>query len=299
MKKILLFSLSVFLTGSVFSQTIWTDNFESYNVGNLGTQGGWERTGESNPNWTKVASIDAAHGKSFKVASTAANADGVYQSHEIDWNSRMSGNDILVLDFDFYTGVIQDGYSIVQVYDVEADFEILFQVAWDGEYLFLEDADGGVDLDDNATPNTWYHIKITYDPVSGEIKTQLNNTGEIFEYTGLPGLEPTEFDVLLIGETTVAVDNIIVAATDANSLAVSDLNTVKSKVSVYPNPATDMITVKSDCKIAQVSIIDISGKVVKTSSESSVNVENLAKGAYLVSVEYADGSTETKKVIKK
>ena len=60
-----------------------------------------------------------------------------------------------------------------------------------------------------------------------------------------------------------------------------------------------MINIKSDHKIAQVSIIDISGRVVKTSSESSVNVENLAKGAYLVSVKYADGTTETKKVIKK
>jgi hypothetical protein len=85
-----------------------------------------------------------------------------------------------------------------------------------------------------------------------------------------------------------------------NLLAVSDANANKSKLSIYPNPATDVINLKSSKDIKGVSIFDLSGKIVKQSTGASqVNVSSLAKGNYILQAINKDGSVENTKFIKK
>ena len=81
-------------------------------------------------------------------------------------------------------------------------------------------------------------------------------------------------------------------------LGVSDISGA-SQAKIYPNPATDVINIASDKKIANVSVFDASGKVVKTTTETTINISNLVKGSYVVSIRYADGTAESRKVIKK
>lgn len=84
------------------------------------------------------------------------------------------------------------------------------------------------------------------------------------------------------------------------NLAVSDASANKSKLSIYPNPTTDVINLKSSKEIKGVSIIDLSGKIVKQSSGASqVNVSGLAKGNYILQAINKDGSVENTKFIKK
>jgi len=300
MKRILSFSLTAVMAFTAYSQSLWTDNFETYTIGNLGTQGGWARDGGGTASWTQVVAIDAAHGKSFKLASTAANSAGVWQYHTTNWDAKTSANNIFVLEYDYYTGTGgAAGAGVAQIYDVDAGYELPFEIGWsqDDGYLYVADAVDGEILVDAVTTNTWYHIKAAYDTTTGEIRVKVDNNA-IVSYFGSPGLAPQELDILLSGISTSGFDNIKSSATSTDPfLAVSDV-AKKSAVSVYPNPATDVINVKSDSKIAQVSIYDASGKAVKTSVETTINVKDLAKGTYVVSIKYADGSTESKKVIK-
>ena len=76
-------------------------------------------------------------------------------------------------------------------------------------------------------------------------------------------------------------------------------NTNKSTFNIYPNPATDVINIVSDKNLSTVSIYDAAGRIALQSSNNTINVENLAKGTYIVSIKYADGSVETKKILKK
>lgn len=84
------------------------------------------------------------------------------------------------------------------------------------------------------------------------------------------------------------------------SLAVSDVTANKAKLTAFPNPAVDVVNLKSSKDIKEIAIIDLSGKVVKREkSNGQVNVSNLAKGTYVAQAIYTDGSVENTKIIKK
>jgi len=83
----------------------------------------------------------------------------------------------------------------------------------------------------------------------------------------------------------------------AKSLSVLEFET-DANISVYPNPATEIINVSGE-DIQQVSIYDMSGRQVSTAKNiNTISVSNLSKGTYLVRVLTANGES-THKVIKK
>lgn len=84
-----------------------------------------------------------------------------------------------------------------------------------------------------------------------------------------------------------------------NLLAVSD-NAIKSGLQVYPNPASDVVTVSAKQDIKAISIIDLSGKRIQLENASGkVNVSSLPKGTYILQVYYGNGAVENTKLIKK
>lgn len=77
------------------------------------------------------------------------------------------------------------------------------------------------------------------------------------------------------------------------ALAVSDAG--KAKVALYPNPATDYLNVSSTSKISKVEVYDISGKKVNAELvDNKVNVQNLAKGSYVIKITDNSGTTSQK-----
>jgi len=83
-------------------------------------------------------------------------------------------------------------------------------------------------------------------------------------------------------------------------LAVSDAAANKLKLSVFPNPVSEVLNLKSDKEITGVTVIDLSGKIIKREKGvSQINVSNLAKGTYVVQAAYKNGSVENTKFIKK
>ncbi|MBD3903955.1 T9SS type A sorting domain-containing protein [Chryseobacterium sp. Ch-15] len=86
---------------------------------------------------------------------------------------------------------------------------------------------------------------------------------------------------------------------DRSNLGVNDVKTKKSLLSIYPNPTTDFLTIKTEKSLGSVSIFDISGKNVNVKLDGDkVDVRNLPAGTYLINVETKDGIS-TEKFIKK
>ena len=85
----------------------------------------------------------------------------------------------------------------------------------------------------------------------------------------------------------------------------STLSTAVSKsienISVYPNPAVDVVNITAGESVDSVRIYDLTGRMVKqanpNSSEFSLNVAGLSKGAYLVRLNAGDKQA-TAKLIK-
>ncbi|WP_300671488.1 T9SS type A sorting domain-containing protein [Soonwooa sp.] len=74
-------------------------------------------------------------------------------------------------------------------------------------------------------------------------------------------------------------------------------NTSKAEVKVYPNPASNILNIsglKADTKI---SIHNVAGQLVKTSTSSQIDINNLPKGNYIISYD-VNGKATSQKFIK-
>lgn len=74
----------------------------------------------------------------------------------------------------------------------------------------------------------------------------------------------------------------------------------KAIVSIYPNPATNVLHVTASAELSSVEIINILGEVVKTqtANASYINIADLANGLYIARIHTANGQTATAKFTK-
>ncbi len=81
-------------------------------------------------------------------------------------------------------------------------------------------------------------------------------------------------------------------------MAVSDVNA--NSLSVYPNPAKDVVNVSlKNSEVKEIVLTNLSGQVVATSKNASVNVSALPAGVYVVKVVDIKGAVSTSKVVVK
>ena len=81
-----------------------------------------------------------------------------------------------------------------------------------------------------------------------------------------------------------------------NSLAV--LNASKNLVRIYPNPTSDFIKIQNAGKVDFVRIFDLSGKVVKETKASEIDVRSLPAGQYILNI-HSGNEITSQKFIKK
>ncbi|WP_407405745.1 fibronectin type III domain-containing protein [Chryseobacterium sp.] len=93
----------------------------------------------------------------------------------------------------------------------------------------------------------------------------------------------------------------VTATLDAACLGTSEA-TKKNEIKVYPNPFHDVISISDIANAKSLSVMDISGRVIRKINEvtaNSVNLSDLKEGLYILQLTYKDGSISSHKVIKK
>ncbi|MBV8325563.1 T9SS type A sorting domain-containing protein [Chryseobacterium sp.] len=80
------------------------------------------------------------------------------------------------------------------------------------------------------------------------------------------------------------------------TLGVSSVH--KKTIGIYPNPASNFITIETDEKIKEVNIYTASGQKVLTSQAGVIDIRSLSYGVYFVEIKTGDRST-VHKIIKK
>ncbi|WP_288244090.1 choice-of-anchor J domain-containing protein [uncultured Chryseobacterium sp.] len=89
-----------------------------------------------------------------------------------------------------------------------------------------------------------------------------------------------------------------VKITTAQSLSTNEISRANTSTFIYPNPTNGEVNIKTDKKIKSTSVIDLSGKTIRTNDSGTPDISSLSKGTYLLKVDFADGTSTTEKVIK-
>lgn len=97
----------------------------------------------------------------------------------------------------------------------------------------------------------------------------------------------------------VYVDSIVFDNIVPSTLGTADFGYTNNTISLYPNPANDVLNISSSNSITSIEVYDLLGKkVASNNSSSNVNVAAIGKGAYIVKVVQENGSVVAKQFIK-
>lgn len=105
-----------------------------------------------------------------------------------------------------------------------------------------------------------------------------------------------------IGIQCITQDAYMFAVDDVKVVTSSALSTQefqKAKFSVYPVQNDGEFEINSDKKINHVSVMDLSGKVIKSLQKKDISIVEAPPGIYILKVLYEDGTFETGKIIRK
>ena len=85
-----------------------------------------------------------------------------------------------------------------------------------------------------------------------------------------------------------------------NTLSNPDIPTKENEVVLYPNPAQDLITVKTSIVNLGIKVYSLQGTLINSTSSRSMDISTLSSGIYLVQViDEASGFSTVKKLIKR
>jgi hypothetical protein len=94
-------------------------------------------------------------------------------------------------------------------------------------------------------------------------------------------------------------DNKVIIIKDS-TLGLSETEQI-GKFSIYPNPTTDYLFIKSDLEIKGIQISDLNGRIVNNLDfqDNKINLTSLQTGIYFAKISDENGKITTKKIFKK
>lgn len=84
---------------------------------------------------------------------------------------------------------------------------------------------------------------------------------------------------------------------NCSTLSLNDAAVTQTAV-LYPNPATNNITILSDKEIKKVTFFSLSGQSISTNSSCKIDISHFKTGIYMCVITYLDGTSLIKKLIK-
>jgi len=156
--------------------------------------------------------------------------------------------------------------------------------------------------DNDANVTSW---NIQYRPMGGTLASATSTTNS-YNITGLTGLTTYEIQVQAdCGDGNVSDWCTAITAQTTN---VGIESYLLNSISLYPNPANDVINVQctmNNVQVKALEVFDVYGKLIRTvetvctpSLQTQINVSDLASGMYFVRVTTEQG-TATKSFVKK
>lgn len=307
MKKIYLLALAAcVVTLSVNAQLI-VDDFEFYTLGNMADQ---------NPTVWSNWSQDPAGSLGENILVVDDTAIGV----QAGFIGPSSGQDALFYFDGAANGLTSGDYTVVWWYFIPAGQEGYFNIqgtlppvgtplsgVWNTGDIYFE-TDGTVTdtqpFDPTNYPqDAWFQVSVYFDlDAAGGPTYQLTADGNVVHGTPVPFQTDGVLGAIdffsASGGTMSWIDDMTFQV--GPLLAVDDVFAANN-FSVYPNPVTDILNIRSANSVDAIAVYDVLGKLVLSTTPEiispSINMSALNSGVYLVRVTIGDAS-KTVKVIR-
>jgi hypothetical protein len=160
----------------------------------------------------------------------------------------------------------------------------------------------GVEPTDAADSSALNGYNVYRTATNGSVFTKLNAspvTGTTYLDVHPSTQTPGTFKYFVTSLYKNSADNTILCESSSDtitvlwpSIGVNELT--NSQIMIYPNPATDFVTVKSTLNITRLDVMNFAGQTVYTNSDvnaktSRISVSSLASGVYFVKVSTSEG----------
>ena len=250
----------------------------------------------------------------------------------IDWSQRISSNQIIKVEYDFFTGnEPSENYSFTAEFSgfrVNLDNQNNSRALYDyrpypgvllgGTYFGVNHL-GNNNQPLTLTKNSWVRLVMYLDYSANKIHYVIPSLGvhkeEVLIYNAklpvtIDNYRPVGIDIR-IGDSAGSLQRPAISMYDAvafsavNQVSLNIEEVLASKLNILPNPVTDVVTITNNKNLAieEVTVYDMNGKIVKlqksnNESEIQLNVESFETGTYLLHIKTKEG-TAIKKVVKK
>lgn len=297
--------LSLISSFAFAQQTISFEASEGYTLGNISGQNGWTVTETSDgllTNQIITNEVSSSGSYSFKNAYVAQYDPQWFPIFGIEKSFAPALDyKTTTISYDFYA-TEQNGadfeFALYGINQEAQEFEIVTAVGFENRgkiYVYPELNLGGYTITDATWQiNRWYNMKI--EMTEATIKYYLDNSLILSvannSKTNLDGMNFLHNNY----GGSAYYDNIKV---NNENLAVADIK--KTNIKLYPNPVKDIlkINIADNENISEINIYNASGQKLKTvSKQTEINVENLAKGFYLIDIKTNKNKTYNSKFIK-
>jgi len=303
MKKIYLLALAAFALSFTVNAQIIEDDFEFYDLGDMGNQnpGVWST-------WSGVpddgSNIIVADDNTIDDQSGYVGPDSV-QDVMLLLGNETSGD--YTLAFEMYVTSGSTGYFNIQGETESGGAGAGGTGVFNSSNLYFNNAGGAPGVfEDETTGETGTYPEDAWFPVS--IYLDVDGLTYVISIDGsavnaVP--VPFQADATLGGidffsidaQNNYWIDNVLFVN---GTIGASD-DFSADKFSVYPNPVQDVLNIRSTTSVDAIAVYDVLGKLVLEATPDaispSVDMSALTSGAYLVKVTI-NGASKTVKVIK-
>src|SRR5690554_344094 len=317
-----------------------TGPFSTDLTGATPAQGGWHTlssgyNGTPSVNDYKIVT-DPNKGNVLKLIEGRSFKNGRCRIYRTDlstyWQQRPIGNNVLKLAFDIYTELNPtDGQQFyVTLFNVKEEVLLTFNYRLDDNFSSINIGERGLNNQPNGLISPLIKRTLPSDSwVTVELYIDYDNNQVYFS---IPSLNHTvvlntKFPLFLTGGgdhddnpvkleisngyphtfTTVMgmkIDNINLSAQNFTP-TVSINEFVSEKFNIFPNPATDLVTITNseNIGIKEIAVYDLNGKIVKSQkfkreNKAKLDIEELNSGTYFLHI-VTDEGTGIKKLVKK
>jgi hypothetical protein len=203
-------------------------------------------------------------GTTFNPIQTYTFSDTDYKTYDFDLSTWDSGSQFPELNF-----AVKDTWSAAQTFGIDDQV-----------------------ISSNSTYKNLTGINTANAPRADIIATTAASTPPNWVLVGTEG-------ALLDLINFVYIDSIVFDNVIPSALGTADFGNVNNSISLYPNPAKEVLNISTSNRITNIEVYDLLGKKVASNNNASVvNVATLGKGAYIVKVVQENGSVIAKQFIK-